>query len=221
MVVAIFVAMASFAFVAWLPLRKGSAACQLVGGLGIAGGLASAVWWVPTHEHPPVGLMTLAVSSVIAYAIALVLRLAGAMSPSANNDVAATRFAEGFPSVQTGHGEVILFQGDAQFFGEKQVRAFGGVSTRLGLGLRGGAGLSVPIRTLDVIDQGELVVTTERVVMSGAARTTTLKLNRILDALVDGNRVVVRPMNGKSLVVEVRQPEAAARAIRSALGLAG
>lgn len=220
MIVAIVVALASFAFLAWLPIRKGSGLCQLVGGLAIAGGLACIVWWVPTHEHPPDGLRILAITSGIFYVVALVLRVAGAVMPTSEDDVASSRFAERIPGVQTRNGEVVLFQGDAQFLGDKRVRAFGGISTRLGFGLRGGVGLSVPIHTMAVIDQGVLVVTNERIVLAGAARTTTLKPNRILNAVVDGDHVVVRPTNGKSFVVEVRRPGLAVGAIRSAMQLA-
>lgn len=220
-IIAIFVALVSFTVLAWLPIRKGSAACQFIGGVAIAGGLASVVWLVAAYGHPPDGLRMLAIGSGVAYGVALILRVVGAVMPVADPiGEAGGGDADDVPSFSTKNGEVVLFQGEAQFLGDKQVRMFGGISKHLGLGLRGGVGLSVPIRTMTVIDEGEFVVTNERIVFAGAARTTTLRPNRILDVAVDGDHVVVRPTNGRSLVVEVRQPEAAVGAIRSALRLA-
>lgn len=211
-IIAMLVFLASAATLLYLPIRRGKPEAKLAGVLGIIGLLSSLIWWVMTHEQPPLELKVVAALSGALYLLALVFRVAGGKQEATPVNTA---------SLGLGGGEVRLYEAPARFLGERRVRAFGGLGFRVARGVSAGLGLSVPVSMLSVVDEGSLVVTNRRVIFAGARGTVTVKARSILDAGSEGEYLVVRPERGHMLVAEVRDPGSAAGAVRSAMELAG
>lgn len=209
---AVFMAIASFAFLVYLPLRRGSDLCRLVGGFGIASGTAAAVWWMLLHAPAPTELVVLAAMAAAAYGTGLVLRVSDSGSSEVDSGAKLKPF-------QPRRGEDILLECEMRLLGDRRLRGFVGMFMPLGRHMRAGVGLSQPVASFTVVDQGILVVTTKRIVIEGQTRTRTLRGESVLDVSVTGSRLVLRPSNSNVVVMEVEDAEGAATTIRSAMFL--
>lgn len=209
-IIALVVFLASVAFLAWLPFRRATGGTLFVGVLGIIGGLVSLMWWVGTHEAPPPDLKVLAAISGGLYGLALLMRIV----TGARDEFEDIEGVEA-DSLPLRRGEVVLYEGVAQFLGDRRRPIHFGVSFPIAGRVRGGVGTTVPITSLEVVDQGTLVVTNQRVLLVGRKRTRTLKGGRLLGATVEDAHVVIRPENGGLVVAAVRDPQAVAEAVQS------
>ena len=214
-IVAIIVFFASITMAAYIPLRRAKSGAMFVGIAGIIGGLGSLVWWFLTFENPPDDLKILASLSGGAYGLAVVLRLA--QGPKDEAGVTATISTDDLPLRRN---EVVLYQGVARFLGDRRTPVHLGVSFPLFGRVRGGVGTTVALTNLDVVDEGTLVVTNERVLIAGQGRTRTLKGRRLISTSVENGRVIIRPDHGPVVVASVDDAHAVEQAVRSLIELA-
>lgn len=212
--VAILVFLSSVATLLYLPFwRCAHRPAQVLAVVGIVVLLASLVWWIGTHEHPPAELAAVASLSGGVYVAALVLRVTG---------MGKDRPKGTSTGLLLGSGEAVLHEASAKLLGRSRARAHVGIGARV-LGPVGiGLGLSVPTDDLTVVDEGTLYVTTRRVVFAGLHGTEGFAVNRIAGVDTDGSEgLIVRPSRGRNLLLLVNDSAVVDGALRSAMELAG
>lgn len=207
---AILIALAGIGLLLYLPFRGGKSESKVVGILGIVGLVGCLIWWVVAIDNPPPVLKVVSVLSVATYILGIVIRVSGGRRGAIAVDTSSFSF---------GRGEALLHEAPARFFGEKRIRAFGGLGFRLGSGVGTGFGLSAPVSITDVVDEGTLVVTNRRIIMAGHKGTVVVRVRKIVDAGSQGQYLMLRPEQGHVLVAAVTDPETALSAIRSAVEL--
>jgi len=205
------VAIAGIGLLLYLPFKGGKSESKAVGLLGIVGLVGCLIWWIVAHDNPPPALKAVSVLSIAVYILGIVIRIVGGRRGAVPVDTS---------SFSLSRGEALLYEAPARFFGEKRIRAFGGLGFRLGRGVGTGFGLSVPVSITDIVDEGSLVVTNRRVIMAGHKGTVVVRVRKIVDVESQGHYLMLRPEQGHVLVAEVIDPEAALFAVRSAQELA-
>lgn len=208
---ALILAIVSIATLLILPLSEHSRGAKALAGFGIAIGVCTVLGWLLSSPADVNwvwgGLATAAVLygfAIFNPSLGVEPRIVGAGSP-----------------VELRADEVLLAQGPAEQLGRSRLRGHVGLGSRLFGGLAGGAGLSFPIDGLSAVDEGEVVVTDQRVIFAGLHKTTTFSHGDIAGVEFSGAVLLLRRQRGKNLILKLPDPAevvAAIRAVRTVKG---
>ena len=194
-----------FAVALLIPFRRGPWYATLLAVASVVGFLWAAVWYVADHPQVPQDLIHLLWVSGGVYAGAILLLIASKVSGPRGSTYSET-FLDG--------PEEILYRAPASLIGESRRRVYFGLGRRFGR-MFGGVGMSTPTHSMTGVDEGEIIVSDQAVRFAGVKRTKAIPMEQVFQIEADGDRLLVQPRRGTSLLVTTSQPLEAARVIRA------